>query len=230
MKINTALILCAGYGKRLNPITLKIPKPLIKINNEELLYRTIKLVLSFGIKHIKINSFYLSDQIKNFVSSLPYKNNIEVINDGDEILDTGGGVKNMIYSDIQENFVVFNPDTVWSKDYKKIIMDMIIYYEKNNLKNLLMVVNKKKSFDNRFKGDFQLKDNIISRGDINNYIYTGFQILNKNIFKNINERKFSMNKIWHNLIETSELFGFESNQEFVHLTDMSVYKKLSKNN
>ena len=59
MKIETALILCAGYGKRLNPITLKTPKPLIKIYNKELLSRAIELMISIGIKNIKINIFYI---------------------------------------------------------------------------------------------------------------------------------------------------------------------------
>ena len=67
MKIKTALILCAGFGKRLNPITLKIPKPLIKVKNLELLEHNINLIVSLGIKEIKINTYYLKDEIKNFV-------------------------------------------------------------------------------------------------------------------------------------------------------------------
>ena len=61
MKINTALILCAGYGKRLNPITLTKPKPLLKIRGKCLLSQTIELIISLGIKDIKLNTFYLSD-------------------------------------------------------------------------------------------------------------------------------------------------------------------------
>ena len=66
MKINTALILCAGYGKRLNPMTLKIPKPLVKINEITLLENSINFLEKLEIKNIKINTFYLHDQIKNF--------------------------------------------------------------------------------------------------------------------------------------------------------------------
>ncbi len=96
MKINTAFILCAGYGKRLNPITLSKPKPLIEVKNKTLLTRTIELIFSMGINNIKINSFYLPDQITNFVRNHKLRNKIEIINDGSEILDTGGGIKNMI--------------------------------------------------------------------------------------------------------------------------------------
>ena len=66
-KINTALILCAGYGKRLNPITLKTPKPLLTLNNITLLENTINLIRNLGIKKIKLNIFFLHDQIKNFI-------------------------------------------------------------------------------------------------------------------------------------------------------------------
>ena len=230
MKIETALILCAGYGKRLNPITLKTPKPLIKIYNKELLSRAIELMISIGIKNIKINSFYLSDKIKDFVKSQKFSKNIEVINDGNDILDTGGGIKNMINHIDDENFVVLNPDTVWDSDYKKIILDMIDYFQSNKLKSLLMVVNKKKSFDDRFKGDFHLKDNLLSKINISNYIYTGFQILNRNIFNEIEEKKFSINKIWDSQIKLSQLFGYESNNKFIHLTDLEIYNRILKNN
>ena len=64
MEINTALILCAGYGKRLNPITLKKPKPLIEINKSTLLQKTLDLIDTLGVKNILINTFYLSEQIE----------------------------------------------------------------------------------------------------------------------------------------------------------------------
>ena len=144
MKINTALILCAGYGKRLNPITLSLPKPLIEIRDRSLLSRTIELIISLGIKNIKINSFYLSDQIVECIRNSNYKNNIEIINDGDFILDTGGGVKNMIQYFKQDDFLVFNPDTIWDINYKDTIIKMIDYYYENKLSNLLLVANKKK--------------------------------------------------------------------------------------
>ena len=67
MNINTALILCAGYGKRLNPLTLKTPKPLIKLNDVTLLENTINLIIKLYIKKIKLNTYYLQDQIKNFI-------------------------------------------------------------------------------------------------------------------------------------------------------------------
>ena len=75
MKINTALILCAGYGKRLNPITLKVPKPLLKVNEVTLLENCINLIKSLGIKKIILNTFYLKEKIESFVE---IKKNLEL--------------------------------------------------------------------------------------------------------------------------------------------------------
>ena len=92
MKINTALILCAGFGKRLNPITLETPKPLLKINNLTLLENCINLIKLIGIKKILINSYYLKEQINEFIKKNNFEIEIEIVEDGNEILDTGGGI------------------------------------------------------------------------------------------------------------------------------------------
>ena len=96
MKIETAIILCAGYGKRLHPITLEVPKPLIKIKNKSLLLNTIELVANLGIKKIKLNTYYFAEQIEDFVNKLENYGKIEIVKDGDQILDTGGGIKNIM--------------------------------------------------------------------------------------------------------------------------------------
>ena len=228
MTIKTALILCAGYGKRLNPLTLSKPKPLIEINDSILLNQAIELVLSLGIEKLKINTFYLSDQIINFLKFQKFKNNIEIINDGKEILDTGGGIKNMIRYVNGNDFLVMNPDTLWVENYKHTISKMINYYEKKNLDNLLLVVNKKYSFDKRFSGDFQFRGMKLYRDSNLDYIYTGVQILNKNLFREIKEKKFSVNVIWDNQIKKKNLNGFESHHIFEHLTDLKIYNKLIK--
>ena len=226
MKINTALILCAGYGKRLNPITLSLPKPLIEIRDRSLLSRTIELIISLGIKNIKINTFYLSDQIVECIRNSNYKNNIEIINDGDFILDTGGGVKNMIQYFKQDDFLVFNPDTIWDINYKDTIIKMIDCYYENKLSNLLLVVNKKKSFDKKLNGDFNLRNKKLKRETNNQYIYIGLQILNRRLLEDIEEKKFSMNTVWNKQLIKSSLNGFESKEEFIHLTDIEIYDKL----
>ena len=105
---------------------------------------------------------------------------------------------------------------------------MIKYFEQNKLDNLLMVTNKKYSFDERLKGDFQLENFKLTKENNNDYIYIGLQIINKKIFKDISDIKFSINKIWSSQIDNSSLFGFESEEKFIHLTDIEIYNRLLK--
>ena len=228
-KINTALILCAGYGKRLNPLTLKTPKPLLKLNNISLLENTINLINDFGIKNILINTYYLKEQIEEFINKKNFNCKINLIEDGNSILDTGGGILNLIKKSENENFFVFNPDTIWSKQYIAIIRKMEIFYFKNKIQNILLVVNKSKSFDKNLKGDFNLESKNILNYKEKNFIYTGCQIINKKVFSIINKKSFSIDEIWNKLVNENKLYGFESLNDFVHVTDIEIFKKLSKN-
>jgi len=151
MRINTALILCAGFGKRLNPITLKTPKPLLKIKGATLLDHCINLIVDLNLKKVLINSFHLKEQIHKFVKNHNYNIEIKVIDDGDRILDTGGGVLNLINNSNDEDFLIFNPDTLWKKEYLKEISQMIDIYFNEKLKNILLLVNKDLSFDEKLK-------------------------------------------------------------------------------
>jgi len=229
MKIKTALILCAGYGKRLNPITLTTPKPLLKINEMTLLENCINLIHSLGINKILINTFYLSEQIEKFLKDKKFNLEIKIINDGSNILNTGGGILNMINSSNETDFITFNPDTVWNKDYKKYIEDMEKFYFLNKVRNILLLANESLSFDKNLKGDFNLKKNIIKKEELNCLIYTGCQILNKSLFDSYVVSNFSILNIWNELINKDELYGFESLENFRHLTNLNIYKQLLKN-
>ena len=227
MKIKSALILCAGYGTRLQPITNDIPKPLLNIKNINLLDNSLRFVQSIGIKNIKINTFYLGGKIKSFIENKKYPLNIDVVSDGEKILDTGGGIFNLIKQSEEEDFLILNPDTLWNSNYINTFNEMEKYYFKNKVKNLLMVVNKKKSFDTRFKGDFSLNKNKLSKQIKNEFIYTGCQIINKKVFQKMNKNIFSISEIWNDLIDNRELYGYESLTDFIHLTDIKIYKKLN---
>ncbi len=230
MKINTALILCAGYGKRLNPLTLVEPKPLLKVNKITLLENCINLTKSLGIKKIIINTFYLKEKIERFVEIRKFDLDIKIINDGKEILNTGGGILNMMNSSNDSDFLILNPDTVWNQGYVEKIKGMEDFYFTNQIKNILLLVNKNLSFDKKLKGDFNLLKNTIKKDLQNDLIYTGCQIINKSLFESLLVNNFSISRIWNELINKNELYGYESLESFYHLTNLEVYKELLKNN
>ena len=229
MKINTALILCAGYGKRLNPLTLTMPKPLLKVDEITLLENCINLIQSLRIEKVIINTFYLKEKIENFISEKKFDLDIKIINDGKIILNTGGGILNMMNSSNESDFLTLNPDTVWNKSYVETIQVMKKFYFSNQIKNILLLVNKNLSFDKKLKGDFNLLENKIKKDDQNDLIYTGCQIINKDLFKSYSVKDFSISDIWKELVSKNKLYGYESLVNFYHLTDLEIYKELLKN-
>ncbi len=226
MKINTALILCAGYGKRLHPITLKTPKPLLKIKDISMLEQCINLIEKLGIQKIFINTFYLKDQFVEFLKNKYFNLDIKIIEDGENILDTGGGIQNMINNSNENDFIIFNPDTVWNYNYKDEILKMEEMYFLKEAENILLLVNKKLSFDKELNGDFNLKNNLIYKESENEFVYIGCQIINKNLFVRNKIEKFSILEIWNDLLDNKNLYGYESHKEFYHLTNLEIFKKL----
>jgi MurNAc alpha-1-phosphate uridylyltransferase len=231
--IKKAMILAAGFGKRIHPLTLKHPKPLLKIGKETLLSNTLKFLKLFGIKQVVINVHYLGEQIVDYINRNQFNLSINVVKEKDKILDTGGGVLNAIQYFSNEPFLIINPDTIWNSHYLKELklMEKLFFENKKN-KCSLLVVNKEKSFDKSFKGDFNLKNNLISRKDTDdlNCIYTGLQIIKPEVFSDLDADVFSINKIWDMLIETNELHGIESHIDFLHVSTLDIYKNLLEKN
>ena len=230
--IKKAMILAAGFGKRIHPLTLKSPKPLLKIGNETLLSNTLKFLKKFGIKQVVINVHYLGEQIADYISKNKFNLTINIVKEKDKILDTGGGVLNSIHHFSNEPFLIINPDTIWNSYYLEEAKLMQKVFFENKKKCLLLVVNKEKSFDRTFRGDFNLKNNLIDRKEKDNlvYIYTGLQIIEPKVISNINEKVFSINRIWDKLIESNELYAIESNVDFLHVSTLDIYKSLLKKN
>ena len=225
MKIKHGMILAAGLGKRMQPITLKTPKPLIQIGKKNLLERAIDLLINHGIEEIAINVYHLSDQIKDFINKKKFKAKIIIFEEKNQLLDTGGGILNATRN-FQKPFIAINPDTLWNSDYLNELKDLEDLYFREK-KICLLLVRKNLSFDSSFKGDFNLDNGIVSRSNKNEFIFTGLQILDQSVFSTIKDKIFSMNKIWDYLIENKSLVGNESKQKFYHLNTKEMYNKIS---
>tara|TARA_B100000586_G_scaffold130822_1_gene94587 strand:- start:18 stop:716 length:699 start_codon:yes stop_codon:yes gene_type:complete len=228
MKVKKAIILGAGFGKRMLPITKKIPKPLIKINGVTLLENSIKFLSSLGVKHIVVNSHHLHKEIIKFIKRKKFSSKISVVVERKKILDTGGGILNASKKFKNQIFFVLNPDTIWKKSYKREFRKLEKVYLKNKRPTMLLVL-KKRSYDRSFKGDFNLNSkNEILRQKSNKFIFTGAQIISRSVFKKRKIKPFSMNKVWDDLIKKKELLGVTSRQKFFHINNYKIYKKLNK--
>ena len=132
----------------------------------------------------------------------------------------------MIKKSKDSDFIIFNPDTLWNKEYIDEINKMQKFYFLNKLNNLLLVVNKKLSFDKNLKGDFKLSKSLLKKNNNNDFIYIGCQILNRNLFEKYKVNKFSISDVWNELLNNNKLNGYKSHNDFYHLTNLETFKKL----
>jgi len=224
--IKHGMVLAAGLGKRMQPLTFKKPKPLLEINNISLLERAINLLIKSGVKEISINVHHLPEQIEKFIREKKFKVEVNISKETDALLDTGGGILEATKNFNDNPFYVINPDTLWGDKYIDEVKKLEDSYSKNK-KPTLLLVNKKLSFDESLKGDFNLTNYQISRDEKNEFIFTGLQIINRSILTSENSKVFSMNKIWNDLIMNKELYGIESSLKFYHLNTHEMYLKIS---
>lgn len=225
MGVKHAMILAAGLGTRMKPITLVKPKPLIKVGSKNLLERSINLLESHGVEQIIINVHHLADQIEKFISNFKSKVKITISDERNLLLDTGGGVKKGTIIFKKNPFFVLNPDTLWLQNYlDEMKLLERIYFESK--KPCLLLINKKLSLDTSFEGDFNLNNNVVTKDKKNNFIFTGLQLIERDHLDLIDKKVFSMNEIWNKLINEKKLLGLESKQMFYHLNTEEMYKKI----
>ncbi len=226
MKIDKAMILAAGTGTRMRPLTLETPKCLIKIHEQNLLEGAINLLIDHGVKEIVINVHYLAEKIKKFVLDKDYKVKIVFSEEKQELLDTGGGIFYGTKTFNNNPFIVLNPDTIWNNNYTQELKLLEKFYFKSRITTLLLV-DKNLSFDSTFKGDFSLdKKGSVKRNKNNQYIFTGLQILDRSVFNFKKNKIFSMNHVWDNLINTNTLQGLKSDKNFYHINTKDMYDKI----
>jgi MurNAc alpha-1-phosphate uridylyltransferase len=226
MTVKCAMILAAGLGTRMRPLTLETPKPLIKVGRKNLLERSLNLLENHGVEQIIINVHHLADQIEKFLLDIKSKAKITISNEKDLLLDTGGGVKEGTKTFGKNPFFVINPDTLWFTSYSSEMQSLEKIYNESK-KPCMLLVNKRLSFDTSFKGDFNLKNKIVSKDNENNFIFTGLQLLDRNPLDTITKKVFSMNEVWDKLISENKLYGYESRQKFYHLNTENIYNKIS---
>jgi len=217
----SAMILAAGFGKRMMPLTKDIPKPLIEINGVTLLNNTINFLKKLGCGQIIINTHYYHSKIAKFIKERESIDDIILIYEK-KILDTGGAVKNAIPHFTNDNLLIINCDIFWRDENLKDGKSLIYNYNNTSLPHML-IVSKKNAFGlSKNKGDFILKKNRILRFKEGDEIifYSGLQILNIDIFNEFSNHKFSFNAVWDSLIYQKKLYGQIMQSNWYHVGDI----------
>jgi MurNAc alpha-1-phosphate uridylyltransferase len=225
MDLKKAIILCAGFGKRVLPLTKTTPKPLLKINKAPLIEYSIRILTELGVREIAVNVHHLKDKIIDYLKSNHPQ--IKIFTE-EIILDTGGALVNAKSFLSDDYFIVLNSDTIWQKNYIPYMKSLIHKTIYNHFNAGLLLSRKEKSFDNNLKADFSLNGDILRNKK--HHIYTGFQIMNSQLLQERKLEPFSVKKIWDDLILDKKITGEMFEDTFYHTTDLSIYNKLKKLN
>ena len=170
-----AMILAAGYGKRMMPLTENLPKPLLKIGNESLIERNINALLAAGFNDIIINVSYLGSMIKKHVLEVFPNANIS-FSEEEIPLGTGGGVLNAIEMLGKDPFLLINADIYHQINLKDIRQDV-------DIAHLVGVENP----DHNVDGDFSLDSGLVSiNNNVNEFTWSGISVINPKIFDGLN--------------------------------------------
>lgn len=197
MKIETAILFAAGFGKRLGDITKNIPKPLITIGGKTLLSYCLDSLCAYPLKRIIINIHHLSDLVEREVQKYidTNKPDVEIILIYEEqILETGGAIKNVSKHIIGSNIFTLNADSIISSD--KNILHMMSDRWQNNLDFLMLVQDIKNAVGYHGNGDLDIIDGKVVFQDNSAYVYTGLQIMNSEIIIQHQEDVFSLSKFF----------------------------------
>ena len=226
-KIKSAIILAAGYGKRMQPITLEKPKPLIKIKGKPLIKYSIDLLELMNIDEIIINVHYKSDQIINFINSLG-NSKIFISDETSKILDTGGGIKKAMKLIKNSSFFAINSDVLWDESQLDIMKEMSNEFDSSLADSLLCLTPIEYARGYNGSGDFILMENKKIRRyklkDNNPMVYCGAQIISKQAFDNCNKEVFSINNVWNQSISNDRLMGLKTEREISHLSSPDMMK------
>ena len=170
-----AMILAAGFGKRLGHLTQSTPKPLIKVKGQPLIKYHLSKLLAADYSQIVINTHYLSDEIINYVEN-EFNNDPRItFSIEKEILGTGGGIKKALHHFGNDDFLVLNTDIYTDLDYK--------YFKSFTSPTLFAVETKN-------QGDFNIKNSKVCLETTKNYTWMGFSVVNAEVFNHVAHLKF----------------------------------------
>ncbi len=218
--IDQAMILAAGLGTRMRPITDTIPKPLVEVAGKPLLDHALDAVARADVEQVTINVHYLAEQIEDHVSGSTTPT-VAVSDEREELLDSGGGVKHALPLLEKGPLYILNADSFWKDSGDSNLKAMRERWSPALMDMMLLVADRSDAVGFDGAGDFFMDavGKLQRRGDAARapYVYAGAIICETRLFEEIAERKFSLNRLFDNAIATGRLFGCQLDGLWLHV-------------
>ncbi len=209
---DTAMIMAAGLGKRMRPLTASRPKPLVKVAGKPLIDWSLDRVADAGITKAVVNVHYLADQLEVHLQHYP-RLDIAVSDERALLLETGGGmVRAHAQGLLPDPFFCLNSDNIWLDGPRDVFAELSGAWDPARMDALLLMVRHPAAHGYVGKGDFHLDAlGRVSRrrtGRIAPFIYTGIQLVSHRLLRDAPEGPFSTNLLWTRAIAVGRLFGW----------------------
>jgi MurNAc alpha-1-phosphate uridylyltransferase len=218
----TAMVLAAGFGERMRPLTLRMPKPLVPLAGRALLDHVLDRLAAAGVKTAVVNVHYLPEQIEAHVAARKGRPPEIVISDERGVLlDTGGGAKKALPLLGRGPFFIHNADSVWSEGAAPALARMLKLWNPATMDCLLLLAPVATSIGYAAKGDFAMgPDGRLGRrgeGEVVPFAFAGVSLCDERLFKNAPDGRFSLNLLWDRALAKGRLYGVRMDGRWMHV-------------
>ncbi len=213
MKVKTAMVMAAGLGTRMRPLTDHTPKPLVKVAGKPLIEYALDKLRLAGVTNAVVNVHYLPEQVEAYVADHVDDLSTKISDERSQLLETGGGLVQALPMIDGEPFYCINSDAIWTDGKVDALTRMAQAWDSGSMDGLLLLVPRERAFSHRGSGDFSIDDHSrpVRRGAALSapFVHTGIQLLSRAFLNDAPDGPFSTNILWDRAIAKGRLFALE---------------------
>ncbi len=220
VKITRAMILAAGLGTRMRPLTDQIPKPLVRVRGRTLIDYSLDRLEAAGVEEVVVNVHYRADQMEAHLKTRKTPRVI-ISDERDQLMDTGGGAAKALPYFKGEPFFYLNSDSIWREGTRDALKDMLVRWDPSQMDALMLLASSVRSTGYDGSGDFMMDcaGRLSPRPEkrIAPFVWAGVQIIHPSAFEGCPNGPFSTWWVWKRAIDAGRLFGIRLNGLWMHV-------------
>ena len=211
VKIESAMVMAAGLGKRMRPLTATRPKPLVRVAGKALIDHSLDRIEAAGVGHVVVNVHYLADALEAHLAAQKRSFTIAISDERDRLLETGGGMIKALPLLTGDPILIVNSDNIWTDGPQDSIRHLAHHWDDARMDALLLVIRQASATGHGGRDDFHMDPGgLLSRrkpGRIAPFVYTGIQLVSRRLLVDAPEGPFSTNILWDRAIAAGRLYG-----------------------
>ena len=227
--VKSAIVLAAGQGERMRPLTLRVPKPLVPLAGRPLIDHVLDRLAEAGVETAIVNVHYLPDLLEAHLRRRSGRPSIVISDERKELLDTGGGVVKTLPLLAGGPFFVHNSDSVWAEGTIPTLSAMATLWDPERMDCLLLLAPLATSLGFGGRGDFDMdaEGRLSRRGNREGvpFAFAGVSVCDTRLFADAPEGAFSLNLLWDRALARSRLFGMRLDGRWMHVGTVAALKE-----